>query len=197
MIYEVELKFPLSGNVAADDILSRLIACGAIPGPSVEQRDLYFAHPSRDFAQTDEAFRLRQIGEQNVVTYKGPVIDKQTKMRRELELPLPDGQATIDGYSELLQLLGFRPVRDVRKTRVPFHLVFEGRELEIALDDVATLGLFVEIETLADDSTREPARDAILNFARTLGLANPERRSYLCLLLEQDREAEIPSPKSQ
>jgi adenylate cyclase class 2 len=188
MIYEVELKFSLAGNVAADEILSRLIASGAMPGPSVEQRDHYFAHPSRDFAQTDEAFRLRQIGERNVVTYKGPVIDSQTKTRRELELPLPDGQPTIDGYSELLQLLGFRPVREVRKTRVPFHLVFDGRDLEVTLDDVATLGLFVEIETLADEAHREPARDAILNFARTLGLANPERRSYLCLLLEQGQK---------
>lgn len=186
MTYEVELKFPLAENLPADEVLSRLVACGAQPGPTVEQRDLYFGHPARDFGQTDEAFRLRRIGEKNVVTYKGPVIDKQTKMRRELELPLPDSETTFDGYREMLELLGFRPVREVCKTRVPFHIVIDGRDLEATLDDVAGLGLFVEIETLADEATREAARDTILHFARTLGLSNPERRSYLCLLLEKD-----------
>jgi adenylate cyclase class 2 len=189
MTYEVELKFAL-GARPADEILSRLIACGAQPGSTVEQRDLYFGHPARDFAVTNEAFRLRQIGDRNVVTYKGPVIDSQTKTRRELELPLPGGTATFDGYRDLLVLLGFRPVREVRKTRVPFHISIDGRDLEVCLDDVTGLGLFVEIETLADDVNRDAARDAILNCARTLGLADPERRSYLDLLLERDAAVE-------
>jgi adenylate cyclase class 2 len=187
MTYEVELKFPLADNIPVDEVLSRLVACGAEAGSPVEQRDLYFGHPARDFAQTDEAFRLRRIGERNLVTYKGPVIDTQTKMRRELELTLPDGESSFEGLREMLVLLGFSPVREVRKTRVPFHIAIDGRDLEATLDDVAGLGFFVEIETLADEATRDAARDSILRFARTLGLSNPERRSYLCLLLEQDQ----------
>ena len=44
--------------------------------------------PCRDFAQTDEALRIRTVGDTSFVTYKGPKLDATTKTRRELELPL-------------------------------------------------------------------------------------------------------------
>lgn len=182
-MYEVELKFPLSDP---DRILAELESLGAQRLPAVEQRDAYFAHPVRDFGETDEALRIRCVGEHNVVTYKGPKIDPQTKTRQEIEIPFADGAATADQLAELLTRLGFRSVRTVAKRRTPFRLVWENRELDVAFDELAGLGAFLEIELLADENGRNAARDCILRLAERLQLRNSERRSYLCLLLETD-----------
>ena len=184
MTYEVELKFPLEEEAS---LLAQLEALGAVRGAALEQRDLYFAHPDRDFAQTDEAFRMRCTGESNRLTYKGPIVDAQTKMRHEIEIGLDDGASTADSLQQMLELLGFRAVRTVVKTRVPFSLEWEQRSLEVALDTVPGLGTFLEIELLAEEDEREAARETVLRLAEHLGLTNDERRSYLCLLLEQDR----------
>lgn len=183
--YEVELKFPLAET---RQVVQQLEALGAERQPVLPQSDRYFNHPSRDFAQTDEALRIRQSGEFFRVTYKGPMIDSQTKTRREIEIPFGQAEGDDERYAEMLRLLGFREVRTVRKQRTPFELEWEGRELELALDDVAGLGSFLEIETIADEETKDAARDSILRLAARLQLANSERRSYLQLLLEQDSQ---------
>ncbi len=180
MQYEVELKFPLTNP---DDVLARLDSLGAVAVSPVEQVDRYFNHPARDFRETDEAFRIRSVGEANCVTYKGPRVDSATKTRREIEVSFADGPEAARQMAEVWQSLGFRFVRDVRKTRTPLTLDWRQRVYELALDDVPPLGTFLEIELLADEAGREAARDAILALASELGLTNSERRSYLELLL--------------
>ena len=41
---------------------------------------------------------------------------------------------------------------------------------------------------ITDEAGRDAARDSILRLADRLGLDNSQRKSYLCLLLEQDRQ---------
>ena len=187
-MYEVELKFPVSDLAS---IVRLLAARGAKAGRPVSQCDAYFNHPQRDFAQTDEAFRIRTVdGLRVAVTYKGPVVDTQTKTRREIELEFAKSHETEARLNEMLRLLSFRPARKVQKLRTPYHLVIDGRDLEVALDVVEDLGSFVEIETLASEADRAEARDAICALAKELGLSQPERRSYLRLLVEQDARRE-------
>ncbi|MDZ7620691.1 MAG: class IV adenylate cyclase, partial [Patescibacteria group bacterium] len=100
MQYEVEQKFPTEGFDAVRTKLRRLHARFA--ETTDEETDLYFNHPQRDFRETDEAFRIRRRGLANRVTYKGPKIDATTKTRRELELPLPDGEQVVHQWTELL-----------------------------------------------------------------------------------------------
>jgi adenylate cyclase class 2 len=180
-MYEVELKFPLAD---AEPVVRRLAALGARSAPQEQQTDVYFSHPARDFAKTDEALRIRSVGELHLVTYKGPVVDSQTKTRREIELPIGD-QESRSKFAEILSLLGFRPVCEVRKTRQPYHVTWRDREFEVALDQVVGLGSFVEVETIASEADRAAAVAAILTLAAELGLSAPERKSYLCLLLEK------------
>jgi len=190
-MYEVELKFSVPDHAP---IIAALAARGANPGTPVAQCDAYFNHPQRDFAQTDEAFRIRTVdGRRVAVTYKGPVVDTATKTRREIELEFAEGDETEARLNEMLRLLSFRPARHVQKLRTPYHLVIDGRDFEVALDAVDDLGSFVEIETLASEADREGARDAICALAEAFGLSHPERRSYLRLLVEQDarRESEV------
>src|ERR1700688_1176895 len=103
MHFEVEQKFRIREPAAW---LANLKARHGLGEPEV-QVDRYYAHPARDFAQTDEALRIRRIGQANYVTYKGPKLDTTTKTRRELELPLAPGDAGAAGFAELLEALGF------------------------------------------------------------------------------------------
>jgi len=180
MPWEVEQKFPLSDPAAAETQLAEL---GARFTNSIEQTDHYFNHPAHDFAQTDEALRLRQIGAENLITYKGPRIDATTKTRRELELPLAPGRQMQQQYAALLAVLGFRPMGTVHKNRRKASLDWEDHLVDVALDKVAGLGAFLELEISADDSNLEAARKCLESLSRRLSLGNSERRSYLELLL--------------
>jgi adenylate cyclase, class 2 len=181
MTYEVEMKFPLGEG---DDLVPRLLALGAVEHETLEQADRYFNHPSHDFAETDEAFRLRSIGDENCVTYKGPKLDPVAKTRHEIEIAYASGLENAVQFAEMLTLLGFRESLTVRKTRRVFHLKWKERSVEVLLDRVAQLGDFAEIETLSNDDEKEVAKECVLSLAAELGLEKSERRSYLRMLIE-------------
>jgi adenylate cyclase class 2 len=182
MQIEVEQKHRID-DVAA--LVATLEARGVSIGPPVIQVDQYFTHPARDFAQTDEALRIRTSGGASFGTYKGPKLDATTKSRRELELPLAGSDADGAKLGELLKALGFRTVARVRKSRRTFHTQHNGHDIEGALDHVDDVGTFLELELQADDSTVSSAREAIRSLAADLNLGESERRSYLELLLAQ------------
>jgi adenylate cyclase class 2 len=186
MKYEVELKFPLSNS---EEIVRRLAAFQAVRKADQIQVDQYFAHPARDFSVTDEALRIRSIGEENRLTYKGPVVDQATKTRHESELQFESGAAAAEQLAQIWEQLGFRRVRVVRKQRQTYHFAYQDRELEVCLDQVDGLGAFLEIETLAGADEKSAAQKAILALAEELELPQPERRSYLEMVLEEDRRA--------
>lgn len=184
---EVEQKYPVADLARVRDQLSAL---GCVFQTPIEQADLYFAHPSRDFAQTDEALRLRRSGKNVCITYKGPKLDPTTKTRREIELPIW-GEHGYDQYRELLEVLGFGAVMEVRKRRVPGTIPWEGAAVEVALDDVAGLGTFVELEILAPAAELDQAKQCLASLAARLGWEQPERRGYLDLLFR--RQTATPS----
>jgi adenylate cyclase class 2 len=189
MTIEVELKFALAGLSEVDVLRERFAAVGAEPHETIEQRDIYFEHPNRDFAKTDEAFRMRCVGEQNFLTYKGPLLDAVTKTRREIELATAPGHLAAKQLTEMLTALGFRPVREVAKRRSPYLVKWHSRQVELVLDDVVGLGWFLELETLADEADHDGARECLFDLSRQLRLGKSERRSYLRLLLEKDGTA--------
>jgi adenylate cyclase class 2 len=186
-VYEVEQKFRVDDVAALE---RRLVGLSARFREPVEQVDRYFAHPCRDFARTDEALRLRRTGDDVAITWKGPRIDSATKTRRELELPLAeiaaDGHAargTLDQWTSLLEALGFRRVRDVAKRRRSARVLWQGTEVDVAVDHVSGLGDYVELELQARQGEVPMASACIASLARELGCTAAERRSYLELLL--------------
>ena len=162
MHLEVEQKFRVSDHAT---IRQRLAALGTHFSEPLDQADTYFSHPARDFAHTDEALRLRRVGEDNCITYKGPKLDAQTKTRRELELPLPGCEQAFEQYAELLLALGFGRVATVRKRREPGRLAWQGLEVEVALDDVAGVGTFVELEIGTDEAGMPAAKACLASLA--------------------------------
>ncbi len=183
MTYEVEMKFPLAVGYAA--LEAKLAVLGAVAGETQSHADRYFRHPVRDFAQTDEALRLRSVDGRNVVTYKGPKIDPVTKTRQEIEIEYASGETENQRFAELLIRLGFSESLTVRKTRRVYHVAWQGWDVEVLLDEVEGLGQFAEIETLAEEDEKEAAKQCILSLAVELSLEQSERRSYLRMLLEK------------
>ncbi len=185
MHYEVELKYRCDD---VDRVRDLLFAFGAVPSETVEQVDRYYRHPVRDFAQTDEAFRLRRVGPWNVMTYKGPKVDATTKTRFEREVALADGEAAFQAADDIVQRLGFQTVAAVHKRRQTLTLMRDEIAIEAALDDVTDVGAFVELEASVDAADQDAAaladaKRVLIGLATELGLQDAERRSYHELLL--------------
>lgn len=180
MHYEVEMKFPVADMAAFE---ARLTSLGATISTPQSEVDVYFAHPARNFAKTDEALRIRRKGTANFVTYKGPKIDAVTKTRHEIDLPLPPGEETAVSWTGMLNALGFVAVGEVRKSRRKAHVDWQGQSVEVSLDQVDRVGTFVELELVVEPENVETAKACIMSLAQALGIEGSERRSYLELLL--------------
>jgi len=197
-VYEVEQKYPVADVAALE---ARLAGVAAGWHGVVEQADRYFGHPNRDFAATDEALRLRRTDDGVWITWKGPRLDASAKTRREIELPLAEAAvpaaaggapavaasppATLDRWTDLLEALGFRRVREVAKRRRLATVAWDGVLIDVAIDYVAGLGDFVEFELQADAAGIALAATRVESLARHLGCTCPEPRSYLEMLLTQ------------
>ena len=179
MKYEVEMKFPLNDRAAFE---ARLAELGAAISAAQGEFDVYFAHPARDFARTDEALRVRRKGPANFLTYKGPKVDATTKTRHEIDLPLPPEEETAQAWIGLLGALGFTVAGEVRKSRRKAHVAWQGRRVEVSLDEVERLGTFVELELVVEPAEAEAAKTCIAALAERLQLEGSVRRSYLELL---------------
>ncbi len=187
--WEVEQKFIVSD---VSGLLERLRQVAATEMTTELHVDTYLAHPCRDFRATDEAFRVRQYNSEACVTYKGKRLPGNVKTRPEIELPI--GAADVAQWMTMLQHLGFQPKPEVRKKRRVFSIAASSSSLEgaldaskpfiVALDEVALLGTFAEIELLVDDPEElDAARSRIEAMAELLGLTQVQPRSYLSLLL--------------
>ncbi|ACM56404.1 class IV adenylate cyclase [Halorubrum lacusprofundi] len=200
-MYEVEIKV----SADTDAVRKRLRAAGAERVDARRQRDAYYDAPHRDFAETDEALRVRRetplpdgIGaeteavstadptaETTKLTYKGPRLDGRSKTRVEHETAVDDGEA----MAGVLSGLGFEPAAVVEKRREFWS--FAG--FTVTLDAVDGVGEFVEIEREVDDeSAIEATRDEALEALDRLGLDGDSqiRTSYLGLMLADGEEAD-------
>lgn len=174
---EVEVK------VRADhrQVKDKLKEMGARPVGVEKQSDTYYNAPHRDFAETDEALRIRCVNGTSVLTYKGRKLDKVSKTREEFETVVEGDEAR-----SILLSLGFKQSGRVRKSRD----VYRYNDFIICLDKVEGLGEFVEIELMAESdpgSDIEFHRKRIFEFLQKLGIRESEsiRTSYLEMLLQK------------
>jgi len=167
---EIEIKAYCAGH---DEIIRRIEKLGGTLQKRVSEKDVYYRHPARDFASTDEAFRIRVEDERNILTYKGPKIGTKSKTRIEKEVLFAD----LTAMKEILNMLGFAVVDEISKTRT----IYKINDIEVCLDNVDGLGTFVELEKLGTD--REEGEKVLFSVAFELGLSEFETRSYLELKL--------------
>lgn len=184
MQLEIEQKYPLADSAA---LLAKLKQLGADSHGASSQADTYYNHPARDFATTDEALRIRRTDAGCFVTYKGPKLDAETKTRREIELPLTQCEDSPgQEWPELLAALGFREVATVSKTRESYTVSRGEFVVEICIDRVDGVGDFAELEIVADEERLAAAKRVLAELEATFNLAQPQRRSYLEMLLAED-----------
>ncbi len=178
---EVEAKFPYLGGVEekVKEIAELII--------EKYEHDVYFAHPCRDFAQTDEAIRIRRDVEGITLTYKGPKVDAETKSREEIKLRVED----FESARRILERLGFRPVAEVKKVR----RIYGYGDAIICIDDVENLGKFIEIEIEAENLG---VKERVFQIAEQLGYSRNDsiRESYLELILQKKSQKD-PSENGQ
>ncbi|WP_224335862.1 class IV adenylate cyclase [Haloprofundus halobius] len=185
-MYEVELKLRADHG----DVRERLEAMGAEKLGGVAQADTYYDAPHREFAETDEALRIRRerrtdamadedAAETAKVTYKGPLVERESKTREEFETGVDDGETMANVFDGL----GFEPAAVVEKEREYFRV----DDYTVVLDRVEGLGEFVEVEREAEESELESVREGAAAVLRELDLDPDEqiRTSYLGLLLEK------------
>ncbi len=180
--FEMEMKFRVADP---ERLRARLLSMGALSQGREIESDEYFRSPLRDFGVTGEALRLRSVGAEQILTYKGSRLPGPTKIRKELELAIQPLSGTMP---ELLKLLGFEPLAPIRKWRETF--VFQDLTkagISVCLDDAEGLGWFAEIEILAPLQEKQAAVKRIQNLARELELTDVEDRSYLRMHLEKGR----------
>lgn len=187
MTYEVEQKYHVDD---IPELESRIGGIDAVEEQTQEHIDTYYNHPSRDFAETREALRVRRVDGVPMITYKGTKLPGTVKARRELEWRLDPGDRDGTKTEELLDLLGFHKVAVVKKHRRCYAMPADLADFEVMIDEVAALGSFAEVELIAGNSSEiEAARERIGQLSGTLGLHRAESRSYLRMILE----LEIPS----
>ena len=177
---EVEAKYQLTDPARVE---SRLREWGAVVIADHAEVDHYLNAPDRDFARTDEAFRLRQIGDKNFLTYKGPRRDSVSKTRTEVEVACEPGADSAETFLKLFGYLGYGLTAVVRKRRRIYEWQRDRFIIHACLDDVERVGRFIELEIVAADEDLETARAVIFATAGDLGLPNTETRSYLEQLL--------------
>lgn len=185
----------------------------------VTQEDTYYDAPHREFAETDEALRIRR--EKSVEAGAGDgdetTVDEGTSEHDDgsgtdagvettiltYKGPLVDSASKTrreaetavedaEELSEILSALGFAPAATVSKERSVYTA--SGEET-IVLDQVEKVGEFVEVELEADgEDGIDAARERVYGVLDGLGL-DPENRirtSYLGLLLDSGENADEP-----
>lgn len=176
---EVEMKFKVENR---EQLLAHLKRLGFRELETHMEIDTYYNAPDKDFALTDEALRLRQVGSQCRLTYKGPKRGELGKVRKEHEVDLNDGSARM--MHQILLDLRYMPSIEVRKQRKVFQHAAQ-KDIEVAWDEVEQLGTYVELELKVPESDQAEALVCLQSLARSMDLIEEERRSYLELLMQR------------
>ena len=174
---EIETKLSVPSHEPVRVALKRLAA----ESVSVQfQKDIYFDTAQGSFIETDRCLRLRcqKTGptEQLYLTYKGPKQASEIKKRQEVELEVGDAHQA----EHFLSALGYRRILIVEKERD----LWRYGNCHVALDRLAGLGTFVEIEG-PDDHTIRAVQESI-------GLKDSPhiQESYAAMLARQRQTAD-------
>ncbi|MCK4848344.1 MAG: class IV adenylate cyclase, partial [Candidatus Heimdallarchaeota archaeon] len=156
-----------------------------LPYEEIEQIDTYFQSPIKDFQQTDEALRIRQISTKEKtqtveITYKGPKMGNDMKVREELTISTKKYSDTL----KIFEQLGFRAIADIKKKRVNW----KKDSIIISLDELIGLGTFIEAEMIVSKNSNDisSSKEEIIDFLKKVfprWSGKEERSSYLELLI--------------
>ncbi|MCJ1966913.1 class IV adenylate cyclase [Candidatus Nanosynbacter sp. TM7-075] len=168
---EVESKFKVSSNITRDELLAILKSQFITSISSKRQIDTVFLLPEQVDAPIvpgSKIMRVRDVlnpetGElrRSLMTLK---VEEQTKLASdEYEFAVDDGNAA----RQMLTALGWQEIVTVDKIR----LESKTEDYTICIDEVAGLGLFIELEVLTEDSADvKNIQQQMYNFLKSLNI---------------------------
>jgi len=177
---EVEIRIRVARDEAKE--ITELLAICQIR--TTQQCDTYYDKPSRAFTSIEpieEWLSCRQRGDTTRLNHKKFQYSAggQTINCQEVDVEI---ESFASGDS-LLRALGFEPVTTVEKIRT------EGLidDVLVAVDVVASLGTFVELEATRPHGNYNETRDYLLEFASKFGIKSRaiDNRGYPYLLLRK------------
>ena len=168
---EVESKFKISGNITQSDLLAILKSQFIAPISSKRQIDTVFLLPEQVDAPIvpgSKIMRVRDVlnpetGElqRSLMTLK--VEGRAKLVSDEYEFAVDDGNAA----RQMLTALGWQEIVTVDKVR----LESKTKDCTICIDEVAKLGLFIELEVLTEDSADvKNIQQQMCNFLKNLDI---------------------------
>ena len=152
---EIEVKFRISDP---EEIRIKLKQIGAVSKGRVNERNITFDDPERDFGNDVKMLRIRDNGKVTI-TYKGKPQESRFKHRKEIEIHSDNYETSV----ELIKSLGFEPAWAYEKVRESWFL----GETYITIDKLPHMGYWIEIEGSEEDIDKT---------IETLGL-NPQEGS--------------------
>jgi adenylate cyclase class 2 len=171
---ETEVKIPLP---TADGLPGRLRDAGfSVSVPREFESNTLYDTKDQRLRRSGMILRLRQIGEKNIITWKGPSEPGPYKMRAELET----GVGSLEIAEQILGQLGYQPLFRYEKYRTEFH---QGNQAPgvVTLDETP-IGNFLELEGTGEwiDATASllgfRPKDYVLESYGNLYLADCARR---------------------
>lgn len=168
---EIEVKFKLSANITRDKLITVLESHLVVPISIKHQIDTVFLLPEQVDAPIvpgSKIMRVRDVldpktGElqRSLITLK---VEGQAKLvSDEYEFAVDDGNMA----RQMLTSLGWQEVVTVDKVR----LESKTEDYTICVDEVAGLGLFIELEVLAeDDANTDNVQQQMHSFLKSLNI---------------------------
>ena len=168
---EIESKFKLASDITRDNLIAILKSQFIAPISSKRQIDTVFLLPEQVDAPITPGSKIMRVRDvlnpetdelrRSLMTLK---IEGQTKLASdEYEFVVNDGNAA----RQMLTALGWQKVVTVDKIR----LESKTEKYTICIDEVAGLGLFIELEVLTEDSVDvKNIQQQMCNFLKNLDI---------------------------
>lgn len=168
---EIEAKFKLASDITRDNLITILKSQFIVPISSKRQIDTVFLLPEQVDAPIVPGSKIMRVRDvlnletselqRSLMTLK---VEGQTRLvSDEYEFAVDDGNAA----RQMLTALGWQEIVTVDKVR----LESKTEDYTICIDEVAGLGLFIELEVLTEDSADvKNIQQQMCNFLKNLDI---------------------------
>ena len=135
---ETEIKLSLTADLARIRRLLRSLGF-RVAKRRVHEMNVIFDTPDSSIRRQDKLIRLRDVGGNTILTYKGPMLPGKHKRREEIECGIDDARL----FETILSRLGYHPVFCYEKLRTEYR-TSDGPG--VVTVDETPIGHFLEIE---------------------------------------------------
>lgn len=180
---EIEVKGSFAGTY--EELQQKLVGLGAQSEKEVQQNDTIFLPKGTTFGDITRGMPVLRIRDENgeaIFTIK----QKTENLLTAIELETKVDSAT--DFVRMLDLMNYAPVMELKKHRTLYKL----EEFELCADEVEGLGVFIEVEQIADESADVDVIQARLwEFLARLGVKTEDRvtKGYDNLLWRKQNSA--------